>query len=285
LELTYTSVESASTAVPAPVAFPTRGAASSGVTAAPPGVEYSSLTDGADVGYWGQLRVDVAGASVDGIVLPLRRPAIMSGRFVWAPGAKPSTNAPRPILEPADGRRSLGIPSIAGFRSDDPTTFTIDGLMAGEYLLRVRGGAKVESIAWNGQDYTDRAFDGAAGRDITGVVVTLTTASSSISGIVRDSNAPLTAGAAVIAFPVEREGWSNYGFTPPRLTSVFTTSDGNFRVDGLPPGEYHLLAVPAAQERAWLDPSFLAAQAVRAARVRVERNDSTIANLSLSLVK
>jgi hypothetical protein len=143
----------------------------------------------------------------------------------------------------------------------------------------------VESITWDGQDYTDRPFDGRLGRDITGVVVTLTSASSSISGIVADGNTTLTSGAAVIAFPVEREGWSNYGFNPTRLTSVLTTSDGRYRLDGLPGGEYYLLAVPASQERAWLDPSFLAEHAARASRVRLDRSDAKIADYPLSLVK
>jgi hypothetical protein len=70
-----------------------------------------------------------------------------------------------------------------------------------------------------------------------------------------------------------------------RLTSVLTTNDGRFRVDGLPAGEYYLIAVPASQERAWLDPSFLVAHAARASRVRVDRSDTTIAGFSLSLVK
>jgi hypothetical protein len=284
LEFTYTSMEGVSTTVPAPIAFPARGAASSYVVAGPPGVEYSSLRDWADEAYWGQVRIDVPGAGVEGIVLPLRRPATLTGRFVWAPGAKPSANSPSPRLEPADGRRSLGILSTSPGPSDSSVTFLIEGLLAGEYFLRVRG-AGVESIAWNGTDYTDRPFDATAGRVITGVVVTLTNYSTSISGIVRDGSTTLTAGAAVIAFPVEREGWSNYGFTPPRLTSVLTTIDGRYRVDGLPPGEYHLLAVPAAQERAWLDASFLAAHSVRAARVRLERSDSTVADFPLSLVK
>jgi hypothetical protein len=143
----------------------------------------------------------------------------------------------------------------------------------------------VESITWDGQDYTDRPFDGTPGKDITGVVVTLADASSSVSGLVTDGTATMTSGAAVIAFPVERKGWSNYGFNPARLRSVLTTRDGRYRVDGLPPGEYYFLAVPAPQERAWLDSAFLEGHAAQASRVRIDRSDATIANLSLSLVK
>jgi hypothetical protein len=115
--------------------------------------------------------------------------------------------------------------------------------------------------------------------------VTLTTASSSISGLVGDGNAALTSGAAVMAFPVERERWSNYGLNPTRLRSVLTTTDGHYRLDGLPVGEYYLLAVLQSQERAWLDPAFLASHAGRASRVRVDRSDATIANVALSIVR
>jgi large repetitive protein len=281
LELAYTTVEGASTFVPAPVPFPTRAAASGGVRAAPAGVQSASLRDWATENYWGQTRLEVAGRNLDDVVLALRRPVSLTGRMVWAPGSNVPTTTPRPVLEPADGRRSLGMPAVDGL---PPTvSFTIDGMLAGEYVLRVGGGVRVESIAWNGLDYTDRPFDGSQGRDFKDVVVTLTTATSSISGVVRDGVTPLTSGAAVIAFPVEREAWSNYGFNPPRLTSVLTTSDGKYRIDGLPAGEYFLVAVSAAYERAWIDPAFLAERVTSASRVRIERADSVVANFNMVL--
>jgi len=283
LELTYASMNNVRTALPAPVPFPTRMAAAFGVAGAEPGVAGSSLQDWADTSYWAQLRLDVAGRDLDDVTLALRRPVTVSGRIEWAPGQKP-TYQPRPALEPADGRRSLGRLSPKGGPLGGSATFTIEGLMAGEYVLRVSG-VTIESIAWDGQDYTDRPFDGSAGRDVTGVVVTVANASSSISGIVSDRNVPLTSGAAVIAFPVERERWSNYGLNPTRLKSVLTTTDGRYRVDGLPAGEYYLLAVPASQERAWLDPAFLAARAAQASRVRIDRSDSQVFDVALGVVR
>ena len=185
------------------------------------------------------------------------------------------------MLEPASGLASLGMPSPAGGPLGS-ASFTIDGLMAGEYVLRISG-AVVRSITWDGQDYTDRPFDASAGRDFTDVVVTVTTAASSLSGVVNDSGAGVA--AAVIAYPVERERWSNYGLNPTRLRAVLTNSEGRFRIDGLPIGEYYLVAVPPAQERAWLDPAFLASRAARASRVRIDRGDAVIVNLTLGMVK
>ena len=115
--------------------------------------------------------------------------------------------------------------------------------------------------------------------------MTLTSAVSSMSGTVTDGTFTMDSGAAVIAFPINPDRWSNYGFNPPRLTSVLSTADGRFRVDGLPAGDYYLLAVPASLERAWLDPAFLANRAARATRVRLERSDAKISNLTLSLIK
>jgi hypothetical protein len=175
---------------------------------------------------------------------------------------------------------------VPGGPRDNSSTFTIDGVMPGQYFLRLRfGTAKAEAITWEGQDYSDRPFDMTTGRDVAGVVITLTSKSSAISGTVSDGGTALTSPAAVIAFPTEPEQWSNYGFNPTRLASVLTTQAGQYRIEGLPLGEYYLLAVPAAQERAWLDPAFLAGQAARASRIRIDSSDTTIAGSTLSLVK
>jgi hypothetical protein len=282
LEITYTSMDEVPTALPAPVPFPAGSASSFSVRAAPPGVEFSSLSGPANLSYWAQLRVDVSESNVDDIVLPLRRAVTLSGRIAWAPGSKKPS--PFPILEPAAGGRSLG--ALLAVPRPGADTFTIDGLMAGEYLLRIAmGGAAVESITWEGRDYTERPFDASEGRDITGVVMTLTSASSSISGVVTDGNSTLTTGAAVIAFPIEPERWSNYGFNPPRIRSVLTTSVGRYQLHGLPTGQYYLLAVPASLERAWLDPAFFAKYSSRAIRVRIDRSDATVSNVALGLVK
>ena len=68
--------------------------------------------------------------------------------------------------------------------------------MAGEYVLRMKYGSRtVESIIWDGQDYTDRPFDASTGRDISGVVVTLSTTDVvAVGGVVTDNGAPVDIG-------------------------------------------------------------------------------------------
>jgi hypothetical protein len=161
----------------------------------------------------------------------------------------------------------------------------VDGLMAGEYILRTLfSSAAIESVVWDGQDYTERPFDTSAGLDITDVVVTLTTARSSIVGTVSGGSAAAE-GAAVVAFTADRNGWTRYGFNPTRLRSVLAANDGGFRIEGLPAGEYYLVAVPASRERAWIEPGFFEAHVSRATRVRLDRSDASLAGVALSIAR
>ena len=158
--------------------------------------------------------------------------------------------------------------------------------MAGEYVLRMKYGlaGTVESIIWDGQDYADRPFDTSNGEDISGVVVTLTTMSSSVAGVVNDNGAPLTTGAAVIAFPVERDRWKNYGFTPIRITSALTTTAGRFQIEGFRRASTTSSRCPRRRSARGSTWRFWRARR-RASHVRIDRSDTKIAGLALGLVK
>jgi hypothetical protein len=167
-------------------------------------------------------------------------------------------------------------------RSDPSSAFAIEGLQAGAYLLRVSGGGLVKSIVHNGSDYTDRPFHVSDGQPIADVVVTMTAQRSRLSGFVRDRQGrPAVSNAAVICFPAEREQWSGYGVRPVRLRSVTVSTDGGYAIDGLPAGDYLLVAVDDAQGDAWQDPAFLAKVATSAAKASVGWDDEAVQSLTL----
>ncbi|MEZ5319063.1 MAG: carboxypeptidase-like regulatory domain-containing protein [Vicinamibacterales bacterium] len=291
-ELAISTLGDPSTAVPVPLRFPAHRAMSMNVSAAPPGVHLAALQDDAEASFWGRQSIVVSGRDVDDVVVALTGGATLSGRIEWAPGT-PTTSVSL-VLEPADARRSLGVlggrtsggaRGARGSRGID--TFEFRGLMAGEYILRLMfgGEARVESITWQGHDYAERPFDASDGHDITDVVVRLASGTSTIAGTVTEGAAPLAAGAAVIAFPADPGRWSNYGFNPAGLRSVLTTPDGRFRIDGLPAGDYLLVGVPSEEERAWLDPEYLAARAGRATPVRLDDLASTREGVMLRIVR
>jgi hypothetical protein len=81
------------------------------------------------------------------------------------------------------------------------------------------------------------------------------------------SGIPENVTAAVIAFPVERDRWVSYGWNPPFFRVTRAGASGDYRLQNLAEGEYFLVAVPASQRDAWVDPAFLAAAAPLATRV------------------
>jgi hypothetical protein len=227
--------------------------------------------------------VTVGNTDLAGLVLPMHPAAKIRGHVVFTEGTTP----PQRLLlfaQPANGDPSLGNPS--GFsKPNDPTfEFTIEGLLAGTYLIDALsfGGMAPLSIMWNGRDMTDIGFDGSQGTDFDNVVLTLTSNFAELTGVVADPRGPAVV-AQVFVFPVEPDRWTNYGWTPLRLRSVPAGSTGSYRVDkpGLPEGEYFVIAVDAAKGNAWLDPKFLAAAAPLATRVSVKWGEKSEVNLKV----
>jgi hypothetical protein len=157
------------------------------------------------------------------------------------------------------------------------------GLRAGEYVIRpYRPGLTVVRIVANGQDVTTRTIDTSSG-DISGVVVTMTTKATTISGSVRDVTGPRQQ-MSVVAFPVEKRQWSRYGFTP--LTIKAASFFGpRYTLTGLPPGEYFVVAVDAPFSGAWRDPAWLDAASRVATRVTLKWDEPVTIDLSLSRVQ
>jgi hypothetical protein len=126
----------------------------------------------------------------------------------------------------------------------------------------------IKSITVGGQDFTHRPIDPSTLPPGSEVVVTMTDELPEIAGILRTADAAASR-AAVIVFPVERDQWRRYGFTPARIRSVAIDPDGAFRLRGLPAGEYFVVAVDASQMDAWHDPAFLEKAAAVAPRVTI----------------
>jgi hypothetical protein len=226
------------------------------------------------------LPIDVGADDVMGMRIMLRPTVSVSGEIVWdgPPGPLPSVG-----LEPAAGEARL-FPTPAGFSMPTPQQFSLSGLGAGEYVIRpsVYPGTTVVRIVANGQDVTTRAIDTSNG-DISGVVVTMTTKKTTITGSVRDVTEPARP-TSVIAFPVEQRQWSRYGFTPLTI-KVASFLGPRYTLTGLPPGEYYVVAVDAASGGGWRDPAWLEAASSVATRVTLKWDAPVTADLSRVQVK
>jgi hypothetical protein len=275
----------------------------------PPGSGYSSRGSMTEDRYWTRTPVVVGAADLENVVVTLHRGVSVSGRMVYEGTARlvavgpptggragasaplalvppaPPDRGPVIVAEPADANASLGAPRSSGAVSPDgQDTFTIENLRSGRYVLRSASGAAryaIKSIVIAGRDVTYRPIDTSDRRDLNDIVITFTDKVTTIVGAVRGDPAP----AAVIAFPVERDQWTEYGFTPVRLKGVPAAGPAGYRLEGLPAGEYFLVAVDIAHVTAWQDPKFLERAAGAATRVTIGWGEMRTVDLALTRIR
>ena len=73
----------------------------------------------------------------------------------------------------------------------------------------------------------------------------------------------------MLVYPVERDTWTTAGLNARRFRHVRTPPNDTFTVHGLPPGRYHVLAVPDVQTSDWRNPAVLETFAARASNWRL----------------
>lgn len=222
--------------------------------------------------YWVSQPVTVGSENVTNLTVALRPALRVEGRVHFREGTGPQAPPPLPVLvvfETPSGEP--GQFAVEG-ASD---TLTFSGVAAGgQYIARPVEfyGWFVQSVTLDGKDITDRAFDLQA--DATSLVVTYTNRPSRVSGTVTDERGAASATAVVLAFPVDPQRWSGYGASPRILKNVPTTRSGGYTFEHLPPGDYYVVAIEAAESGGWQDPATLEVLAGRATRLSVSAADS-----------
>ena len=269
----YTQRSSLAPNINPPSVFGARFSSSSsnGVATATASASLSTYAMQGNVRYQGRAGITVAGRDLVDVVVPMTAGITISGRFEYelqagAPALRGSPMGFGMAAEPANADPSLGVareqraPGPVDLNAPPPETFSVAGVMAGEFLLRSLGGAPglIKSIVWNGRDYTYTPFDTTGGRDITGVVVTFTDqVTTAVTGTVKETNGQAAAGAAVIVFPAERAQWMKYGVQPTRLRAAAASTTGVFTVRPLPAGDYFIIAIDGDAIEQWKDPKWL----------------------------
>jgi hypothetical protein len=225
------------------------------------------IRTGAASNVWARQSITVADGDVNEVSLELKHTLHIRGRIEFDGGtALPS--ALRGVLvnaEPTNRDPALGATSVYVERGTNPTTFSIDGLLPGIYVVGSTS-MSVLSVTWHGRDVTDLGVE--AIENIDGLVMTLTSKTTEVTGTVTGQVDNKTR-AAVLAFPTDSGLWSSYGWTPRRFRSALVQAEGIYTFRNLPAGDYFLIAVEERLGASWTDPTFLRAAATQASRVRV----------------
>ena len=239
--------------------------------------------------YQARQAVTVSGRDVVDLLVPMQAGVSMRGEIVTEATRGEGTVQTSVSLraEPANGDTGLGQPSFSRSAAQSagasPNEFVLEGLLPGAYLLR--GPTGIKSIMWNGRDYSDTPFDTTTGRDIAGVVITLTDQTTILNGSIRDRSSQPAANTAVIVFPADRTRWTNYGISPSRIRSSPGSTRGAYTLRGLPAGDYLIVAVDDDQIGRWKDPGFLEIASRVATRFSIGWGETKTLDLTLQEIK
>jgi hypothetical protein len=143
----------------------------------------------------------------------------------------------------------------------------------------VPDGWAIKSILFDGRDVGDTPFDVRGGEDLAGVQVILTDRVTSVSGrFADDKGAPVTDGT-VIVFAEDAQKWSE---DSRYVAAARPDQKGEYRIRGLPPGDYLAVALTYVEEGMWNDPEFLEPLRASAEKVRLQEAGTMTLSLKLS---
>jgi hypothetical protein len=228
--------------------------------------------------YHARVPLEVAGADVTNVVVPVWRGGQITGRVIAAPGASPTAhqlaaNGGPASLSAADG-------NLNGIRvSKSGDTFVMSDLFAREVYLRGDDrGVGVKSVLVDGRDVTNRPLDLRGGASYSNVEVTVADLAR-VSGVIRDGRGPAPR-SAFMFFPVERVEWDQVRSRSLRLGFIVTPGDGSYAVT-LPGGRYHVIALPDSRRNGWERHEFLEAASTVATVIDIEWGETKTLDLQL----
>jgi hypothetical protein len=228
--------------------------------------------------------VTVTGDDLTNVVVVAAKPTTLTGRVIVDPAA--ASSLPRQLMIRAFPANFAGMgPPPAPARMADDLTFEIKstpGVMRlslmGNSFGQPPDGWSIRFVRLNGVDVTDAGIEFKPNEDISGVEVELTNKVTTISGTVKTSRGELSKEYTAIVFAQDKERWTGNS----RYQSAGRPDqDGRFKITGLPPGEYYVVAVDRLEAGQSGDPEFLERVRSRAVPLTLREGETRTVDLPL----
>jgi hypothetical protein len=228
---------------------------------------------------WGRLALTVDESDLDDVIVTMQPGLTIHGRIAF------DGSAPRPTQGQLDRMTVSVVPAdvhapAMTTRLDSLGQFSIS-VRPGDYFVRVDAapfGWYVRGAMAAGRDVSERPLD-LSGATVPEVVITFVDRGIEILGGVRETRGQAAAGATVIVMPATI---TERGFNPGRTREVRAASSGVYFIEGLPPGDYYIVAVDDADAEGWQDAARLPALRNAATRITLRENEKRTLDLYLA---
>jgi hypothetical protein len=235
--------------------------------------------------WWMAQPVTVGTSDIPNLVVTLRPALRLEGRVEFRGTTAPPPPVPNILTFGAVGFLTpFGEAGTASGQGRGDQSFSTIAA-AGRYVVQPLeiGGWFVKSVTLDGKDITDRVFDLQS--DATSFVVVYTDRTSKVTGVVKDARGAASVTAVVLAFPVDPERWAGYGARPRNLKSALVSRTGAYTLEGLPAGDYYLVAIDDAQSDGWTDPKTLDSLARQATKLTVMDVEQKTVDLTVKSIR
>ncbi len=234
---------------------------------------------------WAETTVDVVGGrDVRDLELNLRPAMNIYGRVNYEgrnPSAEERQGLHVRLLSSSGGFDVPAVVAQTAVKPDD--SFVIQDVLPGKYFVTAFATADasswhLETVMAGGQELQDRPLDVGADTNVAGVEISFGTETTELTGVVQDELGQPASDVSILVFPVDPGLWrSSRRIVGP----VPISSSGQYRVPGLPAGDY--LIAPVQDVRpAWLrNPAVLRELAVIANKFTLESNERKQLNIQL----
>ena len=253
-----------------------------------------NMTTGNELVY-GVVDVDVRGADVKGVALPMQTGGTFAGKVVFDAEKAPAPTDLTTIRvstavvggsymsQTGSTRVGTALSAIPPVNLKDDGTFLIVGLGPSQYTVICQLPAnlastwKLRSVMSGGRDLLDTLIDGPV-VNLTGVTVTLSDKRTELSGTLSSASGQPVSDYYVIAFSADRANWR---FGSRRNMSARPATDGRFILADLPAGEYLVAALTDLDPSEWQDASFLEQVAPATVKVTIREGEKKVQDLRI----
>ena len=226
--------------------------------------------------------VTVSGDDVTGVRLTASKPSLVTGRVLVDPAAAQTLrlSSLRLGLQPVQMDMFMMGGTPPGAVADD-LTFELKA-QPGKFRVMLVGqlpGWSIRTVRYRDADVTD-GIEFRPGEDIAGIEIELTNKVTDVSGVVTNAKGQPITDYSIVVFPQDRSKWLPNGRY---LRTGRPDQDGRFKVSGLPPGTYHIIALDYLDTSGdWSDPESLDRLQLKSASFSVNEGETKTIDLKVT---